>query len=92
MPKPTSLGIASNSRCFVPPDGQWDFCVCKGYQMTKFGNDELGWDNDPRDAASAAMWLMAKDCRLLEVIIMRWDRREDGFPEQKVPAFRLERV
>jgi hypothetical protein len=60
--------------------------------MAKYGSDQIGWNSDAREAASVAMSLMVRDLRLLEVVIMRWDGKEDGLPDQKVPAFRLERI
>jgi hypothetical protein len=60
--------------------------------MAKYGSDKLGWVDDPKEAASTAMERMARDRFLLEVVIMRWYAKEDGVTEQKIPAFRLERI
>jgi hypothetical protein len=60
--------------------------------MAKYGNEELGWRHDARDAASAAMGILVNDRSRHEVVIIRWDGKTDTRPDRQVEAFRLTRL
>ena len=57
--------------------------------MASYGNDEIGWKKDQRDAAWDAMNTLADDRSEQSITILRWDGRTDSRADRKVEAFRI---
>jgi hypothetical protein len=60
--------------------------------MASYGNERIGWKKDQRDAAVAAMEFLIENRDERRVDILRWDGVTESRPDQKVRAFRLERL
>ena len=60
--------------------------------MASYGNEQIGWKKDQRDAAVAAMEFLIENRDERWVDILRWDGVKDSRPDQMVQAFRLERL